>query len=110
MTGLRLISWNVNGFRAVVKKGFWDFLDKEKPLLSVAKKPDELHVSARGNQYLVDKGLGLGSALQQAAKVFQGHGGGHRIAAGATVSSSIEKDFIKEIDAIISTQLHLKRE
>ncbi len=85
-------------------------LDKEKPLLSMAKKPDELHVSARGNQYLVDKGLDLGFALRQAANVFQGHGGGHSIAAGATVSSSVETDFIKEIDAIISTQLQRKEE
>jgi exodeoxyribonuclease III len=28
---MRLISWNVNGIRAVVKKGFIDFLQKEKP-------------------------------------------------------------------------------
>jgi len=81
-------------------------LDKEKPLLSIAKKPDELHVSARGNQYLVDKGLDLGSALQQAAKTFDGHGGGHKIAAGATVSADIEKEFIQKVDDIISSQIH----
>ncbi len=28
---MKLISWNVNGIRAVVKKGFADFLKKEKP-------------------------------------------------------------------------------
>lgn len=28
---LKLISWNVNGVRAVLKKGFLDWLDKEKP-------------------------------------------------------------------------------
>lgn len=28
---MKLISWNVNGIRAVVKKGFTDFLKKEKP-------------------------------------------------------------------------------
>jgi len=80
-------------------------LDKEKPLLSISKKPDELHVSARGNQYLVDKGLDLGAALQQAATSFNGQGGGHKIAAGATVSSTIEKEFIEQVDTIISTQL-----
>jgi len=26
--GMRLVSWNVNGFRAVVKKGFWDWFDE----------------------------------------------------------------------------------
>lgn len=28
---MKLISWNVNGIRAVIKKGFLDFLKKEKP-------------------------------------------------------------------------------
>ncbi|MBR9680696.1 MAG: exodeoxyribonuclease III [Candidatus Altiarchaeota archaeon] len=28
---MKLISWNVNGFRASVKKGFYEFLEKEKP-------------------------------------------------------------------------------
>ena len=28
---LKILSWNVNGFRAVVKKGFFEFLKKEKP-------------------------------------------------------------------------------
>ena len=28
---MKLISWNVNGIRAVLKKGFHDFVDKEKP-------------------------------------------------------------------------------
>ncbi|HEY2772594.1 MAG TPA: exodeoxyribonuclease III [Candidatus Binatia bacterium] len=27
----RIVSWNVNGIRAVVKKGFFEFLDREKP-------------------------------------------------------------------------------
>jgi exodeoxyribonuclease-3 len=27
----RIVSWNVNGIRAVIKKGFFDFLDREKP-------------------------------------------------------------------------------
>ena len=28
---MRILSWNVNGIRAVIKKGFLDFLKKEKP-------------------------------------------------------------------------------
>ena len=28
---LKCISWNVNGFRAVLKKGFLDFLTESKP-------------------------------------------------------------------------------
>ena len=28
---MKIISWNVNGIRAVLKKGFLDFIKKEKP-------------------------------------------------------------------------------
>lgn len=31
METLKIVSWNVNGLRAVLKKGFWDFLKTEKP-------------------------------------------------------------------------------
>ena len=28
---MKLISWNVNGIRAVIKKGFYDFVEKFQP-------------------------------------------------------------------------------
>jgi len=31
MKELKILCWNVNGIRAVVKKGFWDFLYKQSP-------------------------------------------------------------------------------
>ena len=42
---MKLISWNVNGIRAAVKKGFLDFLNKESPdilCLQETKVPDDL--------------------------------------------------------------------
>jgi len=79
--------------------------DREKPLLSLVKKNDELHVSSRGNQYLVSKGLDLGFAMNEAAKKLDGHGGGHSIAAGATISAKKEEEFLDIVNAIIVNQL-----
>ncbi len=31
MDSMRLVSWNVNGIRSVVRKGFWDWLEAEQP-------------------------------------------------------------------------------
>ena len=31
MTSIKLISWNVNGIRAALKKGLIDFIDSESP-------------------------------------------------------------------------------
>ena len=79
--------------------------DKEKPLLSIVKKDDEIHVSCRGNQYLVEKGLDLGFAMNESAKKFNGHGGGHKIASGATIDSSKEEEFLDMVDEIITKQM-----
>jgi RecJ-like exonuclease len=79
--------------------------DKEKPLISLARKNDELHVSSRGNQYLVNGGLDLGLAMKEAATPLNGHGGGHKIAAGATISLEKEEEFLVTVDKIITQQM-----
>lgn len=80
-------------------------LDKEKPLLSVVRKNDEVHISCRGNQYLVSKGLDLGKAMKESSQKLGGHGGGHAIAAGATIDSKKEDEFLEIVDDIISKQM-----
>ena len=79
--------------------------DKNLPLLSIVNKNDEIHVSCRGNQHLVEKGLNLGLAMKKAAEKLDGHGGGHAIAAGATIDSNKEKNFLEIVDEIISKQI-----
>jgi len=37
---VKLISWNVNGLRAVLKKNFLDYLDVEKPDVLAFRKPN----------------------------------------------------------------------
>jgi len=80
-------------------------LDSEKPLLSIVKKDDEIHISCRGNQKLVKKGLDLGTAMKKASEKLGGHGGGHAIASGATIDLSKEEEFLNMVDEIICKQL-----
>ena len=80
-------------------------LDKKKPLFSLVRKDDEIHISCRGNQYLVSNGLDLGSAMKEIANSLNGNGGGHKIAAGATIISKYEKDFLDKSNTIISKQM-----
>lgn len=48
---VRIVSWNVNGIRAVLKKGFHDFVAREKPdilcLQEVKATPEQLPVADR---------------------------------------------------------------
>ncbi len=50
---VRLYSWNVNGIRAVTRKGLWQpFLDKQKPdilcLQEIKAKPDQIDAPIDG--------------------------------------------------------------
>ena len=80
-------------------------LDNTKPLISIVKNKDEIHVSCRGNQQLVKNGLDLGSAMKEVSTKLGGHGGGHAIASGATLELSKEEEFLEEVDKIIIKQM-----
>ncbi len=63
-----------------------------------------VHISARGSKFLVRK-VHLGDIMREAAKKFGGNGGGHDIAAGATIPKGSEDDFLKEVNKMIGKSL-----
>ncbi len=68
-----------------------------KPIIAYAtiSGEEEVKVSSRGSESLIQKGLNLGEIMQISAEKFSGRGGGHDIAAGAQLP-------IKNIDKIIT--------
>ncbi len=80
-------------------------LDDAKPLFSLTRTDDELHVSCRGTRTLVDRGLDLGAAMRQCAESLHGHGGGHKIAAGATVANTQEAAFLSCANELLQQQV-----
>jgi single-stranded-DNA-specific exonuclease len=81
------------------------FFDNTKPTFGAAEKDGILHFSARAPRSLVKAGLNLGLACKTAAEKFNGAGGGHDIAAGATVPIAAETKFLKDLDKIVGEQL-----
>ena len=80
-------------------------VDNSLPLMGFAYTENgDVKVSARATQALIDKGLNLSSALKQAAKELGGAGGGHDIAAGATIPKGNEEEFIKLVEKEIKSQ------
>ena len=81
-------------------------VDGNRPIIAFAEKNDEeTKVSARGTGRLVGKGLDLSTVMTEASRSVGGDGGGHDIAAGATIPTGEEEPFVEEADAIVAEQL-----
>lgn len=76
------------------------------PLIAmIGSEDNKVKVSARGNQAMLRRGLDLSKAMKSAAARVGGIGGGHDIAAGATIPPGKEKEFLAELDRLIGEQL-----
>jgi RecJ-like exonuclease len=79
--------------------------DRSRPILAFAKTQDgNLKVSARGTQDLVRLGLDLADAMSRAAQAVGGVGGGHNVAAGATIPPEAKQEFLVLVDAAVGGQ------
>lgn len=81
-------------------------LDVNKPVLGISRMDNLIKISARTIMPLVKKGVNLGYALGEAAKSFNGGGGGHNIAAGAVVPFKEMDNFTDIVDEIVGTQIN----
>jgi len=81
-------------------------INSDLPIIGFAEKENgEIKVSARGTQMLVEKGLNLSAAVKKAASSLNGVGGGHNIAAGATIPKGKEEEFLDLVEDEIRNQL-----
>ncbi len=85
--------------------------DRSRPILAFAQKEEgDLKVSARGTQDLVRSGLDLAYALSLSARAVGGVGGGHNVAAGATIPEQSKEKFLQMMDSIVAEQLSCKND
>ncbi|ELZ30883.1 single-stranded DNA-specific exonuclease [Halogeometricum pallidum JCM 14848] len=76
------------------------------PILAFAEKStEEVKVSARGTHALVRNGLDLSAVMREASRAVGGGGGGHDVAAGATIPAGTREAFLREADRIVGEQL-----
>ena len=81
-------------------------VDGSRPIIAFAEKNDEeTKVSARGTGRLVGQGLDLSAVMTEASRAVGGDGGGHDIAAGATIPTGEEAEFVETADALVAEQL-----
>jgi len=84
--------------------------DRTAPMVAFAESTEyseepSIKASARGTQELVSKGMDLSVAIRSAAEMVGGVGGGHNIAAGATIPTRRKEEFLDALDGIVGKQL-----
>jgi single-stranded-DNA-specific exonuclease len=82
-------------------------LNREKPILIMCKLPEDptvTKVSMRTVDEMVGRGIDLQAALVHASHACGGEAGGHRIAAGAYIPCTAEKEFVTCVNRILSEQ------
>lgn len=78
--------------------GMQYILKGDKPVLGLAEDEERIDISARATQDMIKNGLDLGELFYKLAKRFGSSGGGHDIAAGATVPKEDIDEFLDSMD------------
>ncbi len=81
------------------------FGDTKVTLVVTSTEEGEAKISARATDQLVEKGVNLGRILQTLAPNYGGNGGGHAIAAGATVEREGLESFLEEFRRVVGSVL-----
>jgi len=74
-------------------------------LVALAQSEDSIKVSARSSRKLVEMGLNLGKLLAEVAELVGGRGGGHDVAAGASIPKTRKALFLLELDRAVEEKL-----
>ncbi len=76
-----------------------------KVIVGFAFSEGKVKVSCRGSSEMVQQGLNLSEAIRRAAESVGGVGGGHSIAAGATIDTGKEYEFLSSLDGLVRGQI-----
>ena len=105
VAGMALGSEEINADRPIIAFAMKADGDGDSAGTSEAGDSPKRKVSARGTNQLVQQGLDLAVVMNEAAEAVDGGGGGHDVAAGATVPAGCEQTFISYTDEIVREQL-----
>lgn len=79
--------------------------DPHLPILAFAEADDGVKVSARASKELTRNGLDLSKMMCQCAAAVGGFGGGHNVAAGATIPKGMEEVFLDKVEEMMESGL-----
>ncbi len=80
--------------------------DPHMPIFAFAEADDGIKVSARAPKEMTRNGLDLSKLMCQCATAVGGLGGGHNVAAGATIPKGTEEVFLDKLEEAIESGLN----
>ena len=81
----------------------------ELPIIAFANSEDgNVKVSVRSPRSLVQKGVDFSIIMKEASEMVGGYGGGHNIAAGASIPRGKEEEFLDIVERMIKEQVERK--
>ena len=81
------------------------FGESKVTIVTTLTRSGEAKISTRATEQLVQKGVNLGKILQNLSPKYGGIGGGHAIAAGATIPSSELDRFLRDLEKSLDEML-----
>ena len=75
------------------------------PIIAFVDAEDGVKVSSRSNRALVDRGLNLSEIMKTASMIVGGAGGGHSVAAGATIPPDQKERFLDVVEDLVASQI-----
>ena len=75
------------------------------PIIAFVDAEDGVKVSSRANRALVDRGLNLSEIMKTASMIVGGAGGGHSVAAGATIPPDQKERFLDVVEDLVASQI-----
>ncbi len=89
---------------SVAGAGIQFYFDQSRPVFGLSVMDRQTKISARATRTQVARGVDLAAACREAAGRLEGDGGGHNIAAGATIPKGKEEKFLGLVDEIVGGQ------
>ncbi len=108
ITEMKNIQWfdsSASGFTGMLCATAMSYIgNPDKPTLGINSSKEPANISSRGTFSQLAAGVDLAAAMKEGCASVGGEGGGHKIAAGGSVSPAKVEAFLRNIDAIIGSQ------
>lgn len=79
---------------------------RDLPMFAFADADDGVKVSGRADRSLGERGLDLSKVMRIASEAVGGYGGGHNVAAGATIPPDKKEEFLDAVEDLVCAQIN----